>query len=496
MTVAGGAQASQSPSSVGEELAEGWARAKVGDVLQINYGKGLTKADRTGGPVPVYGSNGGVGDHNVALTNGPTIVLGRKGSVGAVHYSPVACWPIDTTYFIDRFDGVDAVYLTHALRSLNLAELDTSTAIPGLNRDDVYGQTIPLPPVAEQRRIVAKVEELLARVNAARERLAKVPAVLKRFRQAVLAAACSGRLTADWREDQPGVESASQLLDLLRQTHERNGSGHGGKAAPPTEGVHTLASSEFPDTWALAELKWLCEPGSPITYGILKPGPNQYSGIPYIRVVDFPDDRLHTDGIRRTTSTIADQYHRSALRVGDVLLSIRGTVGRVCRVPQGLDGANITQDTARISVHKQILADYVEIYLRCASVQHRLTEAMKGVAVRGVNIGDVRALQVAVPPRPEQDEIVRRVEALFKLAELIEKRVVAATVRAEKLTQAILAKAFRGELVPTEAELARREGRDYEPASVLLARIRASREAQPRASKRRGHAARTSRRQG
>ena len=78
-------------------------------------------------------------------------------------------------------------------------------------------------------------------------------------------------------------------------------------------------------------------------------------------------------------------------------------------------------------------------------------------------------------PAFEQHEIVRRVEALFRLADVIEKRVAAATARAERLTQAILAKAFRGELVPTEAELARREGRDYEPASVLLAKIRTER---------------------
>lgn len=85
----------------------------------------------------------------------------------------------------------------------------------------------------------------------------------------------------------------------------------------------------------------------------------------------------------------------------------------------------------------------------------------------------VAALPTVIPPLLEQLEIVRRVEALFKLADAIDKRVAAATVRAERLTQAILAKAFRGELVPTEAELARREGRSYEPASDLLARIQA-----------------------
>jgi type I restriction enzyme, S subunit len=91
-------------------------------------------------------------------------------------------------------------------------------------------------------------------------------------------------------------------------------------------------------------------------------------------------------------------------------------------------------------------------------------------------------MPVPLPPRAEQHEIVRRVDALFKLADAIDARVAAATARADKNIQAVLAKAFRGELVPTEAELARQEGRDYEPASALLARIRAEREAATRKS--------------
>jgi type I restriction enzyme S subunit len=117
----------------------------------------------------------------------------------------------------------------------------------------------------------------------------------------------------------------------------------------------------------------------------------------------------------------------------------------------------------------------VEFYLQSPSTQNRLEAAMKGVAVRGVNIGDVRVLQVALPPRIEQDEIVRRIDAMLKIAGVIEQRLLKTTTKADKLTQSILAKAFRGELVPTEAELARREGREYEPAALLLERIRAER---------------------
>jgi type I restriction enzyme S subunit len=90
---------------------------------------------------------------------------------------------------------------------------------------------------------------------------------------------------------------------------------------------------------------------------------------------------------------------------------------------------------------------------------------------------DAMRLPLTIPPLPEQHEIVRRVDQLFALANAIEAKVAAARGRVERLTQAVLAKAFRGELVPTEAELARREGRDYEPAAALLARIAAQRHA-------------------
>ncbi len=176
-------------TNVSSDLPEGWALPELGGIVEVKYGKGLKKTNRISGPVPVYGSNGVVGRHNASLTQGPTIILGRKGTVGAVHFSSVPCWAIDTTYYVDEFNGLIPEYLSYALRSLDLADLDTSTAIPGLNRNDLYNQYIPLAPVAEQERIVAKVEELLTRVNTARERLTKVAGILAGAEKHVAAAA-------------------------------------------------------------------------------------------------------------------------------------------------------------------------------------------------------------------------------------------------------------------------------------------------------------------
>jgi type I restriction enzyme S subunit len=196
----------------GSEQPEGWAFPKISDILTVNYGKGLKKSNRKKGVVPVYGSNGVVGRHNSALTEAPTIILGRKGSVGAVNFSTAPCWPIDTTYFIDKFHGLIPQFIFYAMRSLSLGALDTSTAIPGLNRNDIYEQRIPLAPIPEQKRIVAKVDELLGRVNLVRERLAKVKEILKRFRQSVLAAACSGRLEGNKCQRRTGIRFVRENL--------------------------------------------------------------------------------------------------------------------------------------------------------------------------------------------------------------------------------------------------------------------------------------------
>jgi len=482
-----------------DDLPEGWTVTSVGEVsAAIQYGYTASAVQRAEGPrfLRITDIQDGAVDWNAvpsceidheniprfALTKGD-IVFARTGATTGKSFLIGQCPPAVFASYLIRLrprDQVQPEFLAFFFQTPEywqlISENVAGNAQPNCNASKLAALTVPLPPLAEQRRIVSKLKALLARLDAARQRLAKLPMILKRFRQSVLAAACSGDLTADWRDRQHNLEVGANLLARLISMHDKGGHGHGGKAAEPSEEAHTLGEADVPDIWAIAELRWLCQPGRPITYGILKPGPEQTVGVPYVRVADFPNDILKLGTIRKTTQHIADQYRRSSLLAGDVLLSIRGTVGRTCRVPKELAGANITQDTARITVHHDLSADYMQLALKAPGTQDRMRRAVKGVAVRGINIGDVRVLQIPLPSIPEQDEIVRRVEALFRLGNAIEKRVVAATTRAEKITQAILAKAFRGELVSTEAGLARRERRDYEPASRLLERIRLERE--------------------
>ena len=355
----------------------------------------------------------------------------------------------------------------------------------GINHSFAPGTTVPLAPLAEQKRIVAKLEELLARVNATKEPLAKVSMILKRFRQSVLAAACSGRLTADWREINDNDESGSQLLTRIQEERQESQCNKGSYQRTSLKAI-SLANTdlpEMPDQWVWAPLNELLHYTRPASYGVLQPGGDLSNGVPMVRVCDIQNGTILLDQLKKIAKEIDTQYARTRLRGGEVLVTLVGTIGRTAVVPDEAAGTNVARAVAMLPFCPHVLPKFIHYTLSEPSKNAELVELAREVARKTLNLGLLKAVRVPLAPLTEQYEIVRRVEAVFKLADAVEKRVAVAMARAEKLTQAILTKAFRGELVPTEAELARREGRSYEPASDLLARIKSERESKQASQK-------------
>jgi type I restriction enzyme S subunit len=348
-------------------------------------------------------------------------------------------------------------------QAIQAASTGNQLSMRNIPQEKLRSLSIPLAPAAEQTRIADQLDTLLARIQACSDRLNAIPALLKRFRQAALNAATSGMLTEEWRSEQVGLPSASELRHAVEADHLAVGGHARGNASAPTEEAHDLSIDQIPEGWDISTLQDCCVPGRPITYGILKPGPELDEGVPYIRVADFPGNRLHLNSIKKTTPEIDLQYKRARLVSGDLLLSIRGSVGRLIVIPPSLEGANITQDTARLSITHRLNGRYVYYALLSPDAQRRMAKAIRGVAVRGINIGDVRALQLPLPSLPEQTEIVRQLDALFLLANQIEARWDAMRTNAQRLVPQLLSKAFRGELVKQDPQ--------DEPASVLLRRL-------------------------
>jgi type I restriction enzyme S subunit len=347
--------------------------------------------------------------------------------------------------------------------------------------------TVPLPPIAEQRRIVAKVEELLGRVGAARERSARLPVLLKRFRQSLLAAACSGQLTADWRTEHSAHaigENSTGLLVRVRSERRRVWKAtHHGKAQyeePRSSGGD--GPFDVPTTWMWVRWEQIgfaqngtAFPSKHYTekgVKLLRPGNLHVSGR-----VEWNDDNT-----RYMPEGWLEQKPDFVIRGQELVMNLTAQslkdefLGRVC-MTDDREFCLLNQRIARIT---PIVIDprYCFWVFKSPVFRRYVDDLNTGSLIQHMFTSQVSDFLFPLSPIAEQREIVRRVDSLFALADKIEARVQAATARVEKIAQAILAKAFRGELVRTEAELARQEGRDYEPASVLLERIRREREAQ------------------
>ncbi len=275
-----------------------------------------------------------------------------------------------------------------------------------------------------------------------------------RFRLAVLAAACSGKLTEGWRASLPPervgrgdavVEAAAVDEGVTLAVGSRLGS------SIESDGLAT----NLPETWSRDSFGRLVENFDgrrvPVKSSDRERRRGKYPYYGASGVIDTINDYLFDGEFLLIAEDGANLLSRST----PIAFAASGKFWVN-------NHAHVVQPRAGIPIR------WLEIFLNSLDLQHYVT----GSAQPKLTQVSLNGIIVPVPPREEQHEIVRRVDALLALAGTIEKRVAASAARAEKLTQAVIAKAFRGDLVPTEAELARQQGRDYEPASVLLERIR------------------------
>lgn len=281
---------------------------------------------------------------------------------------------------------------------------------------------VPVAPRSEQKRIADKLDTVLTRVDAVNTRLARVAPILKRFRQSVLAAATSGRLTEDWRISQ-GLKYGAETT-----------------------------------------LQAICIPDRVITYGVVKLGDETPGGTPCLRTSNVRWLRFELEGMKLINPNLSAEYGRTVLRGGEVLVNVRGTLGGVAVATDDMSGWNVSREVAVVPVDQALASSvYISLWIASDECQRWLTGVAKGVAYTGINIEDLRKLPLRLPLMEEQFEVVRRVEALFAFADRLEARLQAAHTASERLTPALLAKAFRGELVPQDP--------NDEPASELLRRL-------------------------
>nr|WP_281496968.1 restriction endonuclease subunit S [Ornithinimicrobium sp. F0845] len=196
------------------------------------------------------------------------------------------------------------------------------------------------------------------------------------------------------------------------------------------------------ESWPSTPLAEVVRVGTLVTYGIVQAGPEFDGGVPYIRTGDLVDGQIATAGLRHTDPAIAARFERSTVRAGDIVMSIRATVGTTALVPPELDGANLTQGTARIAPGEGTVGTYLLECLRSPETQHWIQGQIKGATFREITLGRLRELEVPLPPIPLQEEFAARIESIGAHRASI----VGASSADELLFASLQARAFRGEL--------------------------------------------------
>jgi type I restriction enzyme S subunit len=377
---------------------------------------------------------------------------------------------------------------------------------PAIRPHDVRRHRLPIPPLPEQHRIVEAIESYFTRLDDAVATLERVQRNLKRYRASVLKAAVEGRLVQTEAElaraEGRDYEPASVLLERIlaerrRRWEDKELAKMKAKGKAPKDDKwkasyeepilpNTSDLSDLPEGWSWASVDQLEQGDRRSGYGVLVPGADIPGGVPLVRVGDIRGGSINGSKLKRISRDVADTFAKTYLKGGEVLLTLVGTVGRTAVVPAYLAGSNVARAVGVIPVSELVEPHWVEYWFRSPATRHRMVGKAHEVARKTLNIEDVRAAAVAVPPRSEQIRIREAIEDHASIVDSVDRQNEISTHRFARLRQSILKWAFKGRLVDQDPS--------DEPASVLLERIQAVRASRarrsPAASKRRGDAPR------
>ncbi|WP_374490360.1 restriction endonuclease subunit S [Zoogloea sp.] len=412
------------------ELPRGWATSKLDEIttaVSTNGKKVKTKDAHSTGEFPVIDQGaaecaGYLDDESLVIhasLDHPIVLFGDHTRI--VKYIQRDFIPgADGTKLLQAKSGIQPKYLHYLVAAAEVPDRGYGRHFHHLKEIE-----LPVAPAAEQKRIADKLDTVFTRVDAVNTRLARVAPILKRFRQSVLAAATSGRLTEGWRDASPTTPAWSQT---------------------------TVGAIE-----------------TDLRYGTSKKCSVEPVGSAVLRIPNIGSDGgPELNDLKYAEFDLAEQA-KLALRAGDLLI-IRSNgsvdlVGKCCVVNEQAAGMLFAGYLMRLRMDAaRALPKFV--YLALSSPSHRaLIErtAKSTSGVNNINSEELRSLPLHLPPLEEQAEIVRRVETLFAFADRLEARLQTAQTATERLTPALLAKAFRGELVPQDP--------NDEPASELLRRL-------------------------
>ena len=435
-------------------LPAGWALASIDQVAEVldhlrqpinNTERSARLQASTGKTYPYFGATGQAGLIDDFVFDEDLVLLGEDGvpfldpAKAKAYRVSGPCWVNNHAHVLRvRPDVADWRLACHALNALDYTDLVTGSTRLKLTQEAMKRIQLPLAPRAEQQRIADKLEAVLGRVDACRDRLDRVGPLLQRFRQSVLSAAVSGRLSEDDRAAKKwpawkSIKIVDVTLDLRYGTSKKCDYARRGHGVLRIPNIGARGSVEMGD----------------------------------LKFAEFD----------------ASEVEKLALRACDLLV-VRSNgsvdlVGRVAIVPAAAAGLLYAGYLMRLRVDQTLVHPaYARIALAEPAQRVRIERISKSTSgVNNINAEELRSLPMALPDLDEQVVIVRKVNMLMAWVDRLEARLVSAQTAADRLTPSVLAKAFRGELVPQDPA--------DEPAQALLDRLRAARASEPPGRRRR-----------
>ncbi len=383
------------------------------------------------------------------LPKGSLLVVTRSGILQ--HSLPVATNSRDVTLNQDikaltPKDGFDVKYLYFALRRFGRDILHkcckAGTTVQSIEFPRLKDFEIPIAPLPEQRRIVARIEELFSHLDAGVAALRHAKAQLQRYRQSVLTAAVTGQLTQEWREQHPETESAGETVAaMLKERKEKwERKGKYSTAASPSGDLYPL-----PEKWCWATWDQLSHW---VTYGFTRPMDHVEEGIPIVTAKHVKNSRINYDEGHRTPYKAYDNLsEKDRPQPGDILVTKDGTIGRAAIVESDTPFC-INQSVAVVWLRTcPMYRKYLLTTIETESAQRQMTEKARGVAIKHLSITDFARMNVPIPPLAEQHRIVAEVESRTTAIDHLEAELDRQISRSNRLRQSTLAAAFSGSLL-------------------------------------------------
>lgn len=461
-----------------KELPKGWSLSTIEDSTEIldNKRKPVSASERAKriGDIPYYGATGIAGAIDDFIFDEELVLLGEDGA-------PFLDLGKNVAYLIEGKSWVNNhAHVLKAKLGISSNQFDYTDYVGGttrlkLNQGNLKKIPFPLPPLAEQKRIVAKLDTLFASLENTKIRLEKIPTLLKNFKQAVLTQAVTGKLTEQWREGKV-LESGKELLKRI--VYERSKILNAEIEDGKTESKRIIRklekleynkpSGSIPKGW-----EWTCfmESCLKVVDCHNKTAPYVDEGIRLLRTTNIKGGKIVLEGSKFITEETYDYWSkRCPPKPLDILFTREAPMGEAVIIPEGMKVCMGQRMMLLRTIPGLISSQYILYNILDYSFQDRMISNAIGTGVKHLRVGDVERLTFPLPSFQEQTEIVRRVESLFAKVDAIEQQYQSLKKKVDTLPQAILAKAFRGELVEQNPL--------DEPASVLLEKIQALRQAQ------------------